>query len=151
MRIERPASGETLNHGQPSVPLLPLVLPTLTHLDQLSTFATVDQLLDHARGRDVQPIQPRVVLTGQTACVFLPGEPGYDACLGWPALTEHAGAVQNMHSPRDPLGSAPLASPRVRTGKQKIAANHPPSWGTPGGSQCVKVRTLGLTAALGFA
>jgi len=56
---------------------LPLVLPTLKHLQQLSNFASVDELLAHARELEVQPVQPRVVLSGDAARVCLPGEPGY--------------------------------------------------------------------------
>jgi 8-oxo-dGTP pyrophosphatase MutT (NUDIX family) len=58
---------------------LPLVFPTMRHLEELSTVGTVDELVDRARRRDVQPVQPRVVLTGDTARVYLPGEPGYAA------------------------------------------------------------------------
>jgi 8-oxo-dGTP pyrophosphatase MutT (NUDIX family) len=58
---------------------LPLVFPTLRQLDELERFATVDELLRRARGRDVQPVQPKIVLAGETARVLLPGEPGYDA------------------------------------------------------------------------
>ena len=36
------------------------------------------ELLAYARGREVQPVQPRVVLEGEVARVLLPGEPGYD-------------------------------------------------------------------------
>jgi 8-oxo-dGTP pyrophosphatase MutT (NUDIX family) len=61
---------------------LPLVFPTLRQLDELSCFATVGELLRRARGRDVQPVQPKVVLTGQAARIVLPGEPGYDSS-GW--------------------------------------------------------------------
>jgi hypothetical protein len=60
---------------------LPLVFPTLRHLDQLSNFATVAGLLGHARGRDLEPVLPKVVLSGETARVILPGEPGYDHVL----------------------------------------------------------------------
>ena len=42
-----------------------------------SAFASVDELLDYARGREVLPVQPRVVLEGEVARVLLPGEPGY--------------------------------------------------------------------------
>ena len=55
-----------------------LVFPTIKHLEQLDGFATADELLDYARGRDVQPVQPRVVVSGETARILLPGEPGYD-------------------------------------------------------------------------
>jgi 8-oxo-dGTP pyrophosphatase MutT (NUDIX family) len=54
-----------------------LVFPTIKHLEQLSAFGSVDALLAHARERDVQPIQPKVVVEGEVARVLLPGEPGY--------------------------------------------------------------------------
>ncbi|HEX5851913.1 MAG TPA: NUDIX hydrolase [Solirubrobacteraceae bacterium] len=54
-----------------------LVFPTIKHLEQLGEFPTVEDLLTHARGRDVLPIQPRVVLEGEVARILLPGEPGY--------------------------------------------------------------------------
>jgi 8-oxo-dGTP pyrophosphatase MutT (NUDIX family) len=56
-----------------------LVFPTIKHLEQLAGFASADALLAHARGRDVVPVQPRVVMSGEVARVVLPGEPGYDA------------------------------------------------------------------------
>ncbi len=55
-----------------------LVFPTIKHLEQLSGFATASVLLDHARGRTVEPVQPRVVFGGETARIVLPGEPGFD-------------------------------------------------------------------------
>jgi 8-oxo-dGTP pyrophosphatase MutT (NUDIX family) len=55
-----------------------LVFPTIKHLQQLAIFPTSDALLDHARGRDVVPVTPRVVGGGEQARVLLPGEPGYD-------------------------------------------------------------------------
>jgi 8-oxo-dGTP pyrophosphatase MutT (NUDIX family) len=54
-----------------------LVFPTIKHLEQLAPFATAAELLEHARGRTVQAVQPRVVLEGEVARVLLPGEPGY--------------------------------------------------------------------------
>jgi 8-oxo-dGTP pyrophosphatase MutT (NUDIX family) len=54
-----------------------LVFPTIKHLEQLSPFASAAELLDHARGRRVEPVQPRVVVEGEVARVLLPGEPGY--------------------------------------------------------------------------
>src|SRR5436305_3510371 len=56
-----------------------LVFPTIKHLEQLGSFATADALLDYARGREVVPVQPRVVVSGEPARILLPGEPGYDA------------------------------------------------------------------------
>ena len=55
-----------------------LVFPTIKHLEQLAGFANADAVLDFARGRDVGPVQPRVVTEGETARLLLPGEPGYD-------------------------------------------------------------------------
>jgi 8-oxo-dGTP pyrophosphatase MutT (NUDIX family) len=55
-----------------------LVFPTIKHLEQLSAFASADELLEYAAGRDVQPVEPRVIMGGETARVLLPGEPGYD-------------------------------------------------------------------------
>ena len=55
-----------------------LVFPTIKHLEQLAGFASADALLDFARGREVGPVQPRVVTEGETTRLLLPGEPGYD-------------------------------------------------------------------------
>jgi 8-oxo-dGTP pyrophosphatase MutT (NUDIX family) len=55
-----------------------LVFPTIKHLEQLSAFGSVAELLAHARGRDIHPVQPRVMLQGETARIVLPGEPGYE-------------------------------------------------------------------------
>jgi len=54
-----------------------LVFPTIKHLEQLGGFASVEALLAHARGLEVQPVEPRVVLEGEVARVLLPGDPGY--------------------------------------------------------------------------
>jgi 8-oxo-dGTP pyrophosphatase MutT (NUDIX family) len=54
-----------------------LVFPTIKHLEQLSEFGSVDELLAHARGREVVPVEPRVVMEGEVARILLPGEPGY--------------------------------------------------------------------------
>ncbi|HTZ86845.1 MAG TPA: NUDIX hydrolase [Solirubrobacteraceae bacterium] len=56
---------------------LALVFPTIKHLEQLSGFVSVHALLEHARGRDVQPVEPKVLLEGEVARVLLPGDPGY--------------------------------------------------------------------------
>ena len=57
---------------------LPLVFPTLRHLEELAALTTVDALLEHARGREIVAVLPRVVLGGDQPRVLLPGEPGYD-------------------------------------------------------------------------
>jgi 8-oxo-dGTP pyrophosphatase MutT (NUDIX family) len=54
-----------------------LVFPTIKHLEQLAAFASAAELLDHARGRVVSPVQPRILVEGEVARVLLPGEPGY--------------------------------------------------------------------------
>jgi 8-oxo-dGTP pyrophosphatase MutT (NUDIX family) len=55
-----------------------LVFPTIKHLEQIGAFDSAEALLDYARGREVGPVQPRVVTDGETARLLLPGEPGYD-------------------------------------------------------------------------
>jgi 8-oxo-dGTP pyrophosphatase MutT (NUDIX family) len=55
-----------------------LVFPTIKHLEQLSVFASADELLDYARNREIRPVEPRVIISGEQARVLLPGEPGYD-------------------------------------------------------------------------
>jgi 8-oxo-dGTP pyrophosphatase MutT (NUDIX family) len=55
-----------------------LVFPTIKHLEQLAAFASAEELLQHARGRAVGPVQPRVVTEGGRGRIILPGEPGYD-------------------------------------------------------------------------
>ena len=55
-----------------------LVFPTIKHLQQLSVFRSVDELLTHARAQTVRPVQPQVVGQGETARIVLPGEPGYE-------------------------------------------------------------------------
>jgi 8-oxo-dGTP pyrophosphatase MutT (NUDIX family) len=62
-----------------------LVFPTIKHLEQLDAFRSADELLAYAHGREVLPIQPRVVLEGEVARVLLPGEPGYDDAQRDPA------------------------------------------------------------------
>jgi len=55
-----------------------LVFPTVKTLEQLGQFDTADELLGWAQGREVEPVQPRVVREGETARLLLPGEPGYE-------------------------------------------------------------------------
>jgi 8-oxo-dGTP pyrophosphatase MutT (NUDIX family) len=54
-----------------------LVFPTIRHLEQLSGFSSVAELLAYAQARDVLPIQPKVIVEGEVARVLLPGDPGY--------------------------------------------------------------------------
>jgi 8-oxo-dGTP pyrophosphatase MutT (NUDIX family) len=55
-----------------------MVFPTIKHLEQLSAFESADAVIDHASDREVRPVQPRVLRSGETARIVLPGEPGYD-------------------------------------------------------------------------
>ena len=55
-----------------------LVFPTIKHLEQLREFSSVSELLAHARGKDVLPVEPRVVMEGEVARILLPGEEGYE-------------------------------------------------------------------------
>ena len=57
---------------------LELVFPTIKHLEQLSEFASADELLDFARGREVVAVEPKVITTGDNPRVILPGEPGWE-------------------------------------------------------------------------
>jgi 8-oxo-dGTP pyrophosphatase MutT (NUDIX family) len=70
------APGEALEARQRGE--LFLVFPTIKHLEQLSMFGSAEELLAHARGREVHPVQPRVLMQGETARIVLPGEPGYE-------------------------------------------------------------------------
>jgi 8-oxo-dGTP pyrophosphatase MutT (NUDIX family) len=54
-----------------------LVFPTIKHLEQLAPFRSVDELLEYARGRKIRAVQPRVLGSGETARIVLPGEPGH--------------------------------------------------------------------------
>jgi 8-oxo-dGTP pyrophosphatase MutT (NUDIX family) len=56
---------------------LALVFPTIKHLEQLAKFGSATELLDWATGRDVHAVEPHMRITGETARVVLPGEPGY--------------------------------------------------------------------------
>ena len=55
-----------------------LVFPTIKHLEQLEAFGSVRELVEHASGREVLPVQPKVWFDGEVARVALPGEPGYE-------------------------------------------------------------------------
>jgi 8-oxo-dGTP pyrophosphatase MutT (NUDIX family) len=57
---------------------LMLVFPTIKHLEQLAELGSVGEALETARGREVEPVQPKVVVRDGGAEVLLPGEPGYE-------------------------------------------------------------------------
>jgi 8-oxo-dGTP pyrophosphatase MutT (NUDIX family) len=56
---------------------LELVFPTIKQLEQLDGFRSADAVLSWATGREVVAVEPRVRITGETARIVLPGEPGY--------------------------------------------------------------------------
>jgi 8-oxo-dGTP pyrophosphatase MutT (NUDIX family) len=56
---------------------LPLVFPTLKHIEAIAGHASANELLAAARGRVVEPVRPQVVGRGDDARIVLPGEPGY--------------------------------------------------------------------------
>ena len=68
-------SGALAAHGAGD---LPLVLPTIKHLEQLKPFASAQDLIDHAASHEVRPVTPRIVMEGEAARVLLPGETGYE-------------------------------------------------------------------------
>jgi 8-oxo-dGTP pyrophosphatase MutT (NUDIX family) len=51
-----------------------LMFPTIKTLEQLAGFGSADELLAWADGREVRPIEPRVVFEGEVARVVLPDE-----------------------------------------------------------------------------
>jgi 8-oxo-dGTP pyrophosphatase MutT (NUDIX family) len=56
---------------------LDLVFPTIKHLEQLAGFGSAAELIAWATGRAIVAVEPHVTITGETARVVLPGEPGY--------------------------------------------------------------------------
>jgi 8-oxo-dGTP pyrophosphatase MutT (NUDIX family) len=54
-----------------------LVFPTIKQLQQLSAFASAQALLSYAQEREVEPVQPQIVGSGESARILLPGDPGY--------------------------------------------------------------------------
>jgi 8-oxo-dGTP pyrophosphatase MutT (NUDIX family) len=56
---------------------LQLVFPTIRQLEQLGAFRSATALLEHARGREIVPVEPRIIGSGEQARIVLPGESGY--------------------------------------------------------------------------
>jgi 8-oxo-dGTP pyrophosphatase MutT (NUDIX family) len=55
-----------------------VVFPTAKQLERLGEYASARELLDHARTSTIEPVEPRLVGSGEQARLVLPGEPGYD-------------------------------------------------------------------------
>ena len=60
------------------------MFPTIKQLERLSAFPAPDALLQDARGARVEPIQPRVLGSGDNVRIVLPGEPGYESASDAP-------------------------------------------------------------------
>jgi len=56
---------------------LMLVFPTIKHLEQLEQFPSTSAAIAAARGREVVPVQPRIVVRDGTPHVLLPGDAGF--------------------------------------------------------------------------
>jgi 8-oxo-dGTP pyrophosphatase MutT (NUDIX family) len=79
----RPDGSETVEAGwfEPQAALdshhageLPLVFPTIKHLESLVGFANAAEALDAARRREVRPVEPRVEGEGEDRRIVLPDE-----------------------------------------------------------------------------
>ncbi len=57
---------------------LALVFPTIKHLELLSETRSVDETLDAARARPVEPVLPKVTSRDGVPHVLMPGDAGYD-------------------------------------------------------------------------
>ncbi len=57
---------------------LALVFPTIKHLELLSETRSVDETLDAARARPVEPVLPKVTSRDGVPQVLMPGDAGYD-------------------------------------------------------------------------
>ena len=53
-----------------------LVFPTIKHLEQLAGFRSASEVVEYARKKKIQPVLPRVVVSGEIARIVLPDEPG---------------------------------------------------------------------------
>jgi 8-oxo-dGTP pyrophosphatase MutT (NUDIX family) len=68
LALERQAAGE-----------LALAFPTISQLKSLLPFATATEAIGAHRGREVEPILPKVIGTPEEHRVVLPGDPEYPA------------------------------------------------------------------------
>ncbi len=54
-----------------------LAFPTSKTLEGLATFVSADALIEWARGRTVEPVEPQIVVEGEVAKILLPGDDAY--------------------------------------------------------------------------
>ena len=57
---------------------LPMLFPTLSTLQTLAAEADLDRLLERCSGRVPQPIEPRLLVRGDSVRPVLPGDPEYE-------------------------------------------------------------------------
>lgn len=55
-----------------------IVFPTRKHLERIAAYRSAAELLADARRTGVEPVEPRVIGSGEQARIVLPGEPGYE-------------------------------------------------------------------------
>ena len=55
-----------------------LVFPTIKHLEALTAFGSVREVLEAAREGEVRAVEPRVVVNEEGGRILLPGEPGFE-------------------------------------------------------------------------
>ena len=53
---------------------LPLVFPTIKHLESLTDFATAEDAIEAARRREVKPVEPEVIAEGGEERIILPDD-----------------------------------------------------------------------------
>lgn len=58
---------------------LPLVFPTIKHLEQLRAFSSANQLLEYSYELIIEPVEPRMITVRDSIQVLLPGDPGYES------------------------------------------------------------------------
>lgn len=56
---------------------MPLVFPTIKHLEAIAPFASATELIERSRGRPIEAVQPKVIMDAGSPRVVLPDEPGY--------------------------------------------------------------------------
>jgi 8-oxo-dGTP pyrophosphatase MutT (NUDIX family) len=56
---------------------LAMLPPTVFTLAELTAYSSVESVLEAANERDIRPVLPRVVITGDEAELLLPDDPGY--------------------------------------------------------------------------
>ena len=61
---------------------LTLLFATVASLRSLAEFTSVDEVITSTRGKEIQPILPKVVRGGGQVKIYLPQDPEYDQITG---------------------------------------------------------------------